>query len=120
MKNLTIVFLRMLIAYLLLVNPAWAKTFTWTGEANGDWFNAGNWKVDTLPYTPIASDDNVVIPGIYPHAVINGPATVEVNDVTIHPCGGLLCSIVGSPTLIIHGNLINAGTFTNNTNNTSP
>lgn len=84
-------------------------TYTWTGNVNTDWNNAGNWSTNIVP----SPTDNVIIPDVS-MASNNFPLVnfaLTINDLTVS--AGAFVNIAPTGGLVLDGTLnASAGTFT--------
>ena len=78
---------------------------TWTGTANTDWNNSGNWSCGAVP----DMTDNVLIPNVTNKPILGSGAVGAVNNLTISASG--LLTVTGN-TLQIAGTITNSGAFT--------
>ncbi len=80
--------------------------FSWDGSESTDWNTAANWSTNQVP----TAADNISIYAAMPRfPVIESGATGEFNGITLEPSTSL--TVAPGASLIVNGNIINAGTF---------
>ena len=81
--------------------------FTWTGETDTDWNNAGNWSGGAVP---TASDDAVIPTGLTNYPALNGGDNAQVSGLLIE--SGATLAVPAGKGLTTNGSLVNDGTLT--------